>query len=79
MTCAVELDPVVAGMPALARPFGNAGDVGLVADEVLRLLQRLRGGARQQARVAGPEAHDGQAAPAAHGRRPSPGTSTMEK
>mgnify|MGYP006999194137 CR=1 FL=1 len=31
------LDPVVAGMSALARPFGNAGDVGLVADEVLRL------------------------------------------
>ncbi len=74
---AVDLDAVVAGVPGQAGALGHAGHVGNVADEILRGVERAPGGFRQQARVARTQADDREAA--AHGRRPSPGTSTMEK
>ncbi|GJE46884.1 hypothetical protein AEGHOMDF_6093 [Methylobacterium soli] len=77
MAGAVDLDAVVAGMPAQPCALGHAGDVGDVADQVLGRVEGGLRGAGQQARVAGAEADDRDAA--AHGRRPSPGTSTIEK
>ena len=65
------------GVPHEARPLGHARHVGDVADEVLGPVEGAAGRFGQQRRVARTEADDGEAA--AHGRRPSPGTSTIEK
>jgi hypothetical protein len=74
---AVDLDPVVAGMPDEAWTLGHAGDIGKVADQILRHVQGAAGGFGEQARVARAEADDRDAS--AQGRRPSPGSSTIEK
>ncbi len=74
---AVELHPVVAGVPGLPGEFGDPRDIGMIAHEVGRLGERgLRLG-RDHAVAAGAEPDDPH--PAGHGRRPCPWTRTMEK
>ncbi len=48
-------------MPHQPGALGHAGDIGVVADQVLGGVEGGAGGLRQQARVAGTEADDGDA------------------
>ena len=76
----IQLDAIVAGEPRLAGALRHARDIGRVADDIFRLLQRGAGVMRQKTRVAGAEPDDIEPALARrHGRRPAPGASTIEK
>ena len=77
MAGTVDLDAVIGGVFRQPRTIGHAGDVGDVADEVLRLRQGLARRLGEETWIARPEADDRDGA--AHGRRPSPGTRTIEK
>ena len=55
---AIQLDAIVAGEPRLAGALRHARDIGRVADNIFRLLQRGAGVMRQKTRVAGAEPND---------------------
>ena len=76
MARAVQLHPVVAGVPHLVRTRRRPIEIGPVSDQVLRRLQGRRSLRRDQGGVAGPEAKDDKLA---HRARCRPGTSTSEK
>ena len=73
----LDLDTIVARVPCLSGTQRDTIEIGSVTDKIARFAQHVRGLRGQPVGIARPEPHD--IKPAAHGRRPRPGTQIKEK